>query len=142
MRRCAVWLGGILALISAAGGKQQPDNPDLLGVWRANEGTLPSITLHVTNEGGTLAGAIVFYLIRREAGKEPTSSPGIPGPLLNPKLDGNTLNFEVSHRLAHPPRTLSDPPVTFHLKLAGPSRAELTREKDGEKFEMVKDRYK
>ena len=140
MRCCIALLGGLLALVSVAGGKQPSDTPDFFGIWRANEGTLPSVVLHVTNEGGTLAGAIMFYLIRREAGKEPTASPGIPEPLLHPKIDGNNLSFEVSHRLAHPPRTLSDLPVKFHLKFAGPNRAELTREEDNETIEMARDR--
>ena len=54
-----------------------------------------------------------------------TSTPGIPEPLFNPKLEGQSLVFEVSHRRAHPPGTLSDPPVHFRLKLLDHDKAEL-----------------
>jgi hypothetical protein len=39
--------------------------------------------------------------------------------MFNLKFDGHALTFQVSHRRAHPPRTLSDPPVTMRLKLTG-----------------------
>lgn len=38
---------------------------------------------------------------------------------------GKTLLFEVSHRRAHPPRTLNDPPKHFRLTLGEPDKAEL-----------------
>ena len=139
MRRLVILLSALFAFASAGAGTPQTDRTDILGVWRGIEGALPAVTLTITDEGGTLAGAILFYLIRREAGKDPTSSPGVPEPLLHPKIDGNTLNFEVSHRRAHPPRTLSDPPVSFHLKLSGPNRGELTRGEDSNKLDMIRD---
>jgi hypothetical protein len=86
-----------------------------------------------------VTGAVLFYLIRRDPGKQPTPSPGLPEPLLNPKIEGNTLDFSVSHRRAHPPRTLSDSPVHFRLRVTAPNRAELTRGEDEEKLELVKD---
>lgn len=39
------------------------------------------VTLNITDEAGPLQGAMLFYLIRRDEGKPPTSSPGIPEPL-------------------------------------------------------------
>lgn len=119
---------------------QASENP-LLGVWRGSESALPAVTLNVTDEGGTLSGAILFYMIRRDPGKEPTASPGIPGPLLHPQIIGNTLTFEASHRLAHPPRTLADPPVTFRLVLTGPRTARLTRGGDNVSLRMTRDEY-
>jgi hypothetical protein len=135
MRRLAVLLGGILAFVPM----EAADNVGIFGVWQGKEGALPVLTLNITDEGGTVAGAVVFYLIRRDPGKKPTASPGSPEPLLSPQIDGNTLDFSVSHRRAHPPRTLSDPPVHFRLKVTAPNRAELTRGEDEEKLELVKD---
>jgi hypothetical protein len=135
MRCLAVLLFGILAFVPA----EAADNAGVFGVWRGKEGSLPVLTLNITDEGGMVAGAALFYFIRRDASKEPTASPGLPEPLLNPKIDGNTRDFSVSHRRAHPPRTLSDPPVHFRLKLVGPNRGELTRGEDEEKLELVKD---
>ena len=49
-------------------------------------------------------------------------------PILNPMFDGKTLRFMVSHKRAHPPRTLNDPPSHFHLTLMGPNQAGLVNE--------------
>ena len=102
MRRYFILVAAVLTFVSVEAGAQERDNTGVLGVWRGKEGDLPAVTLTVTDEGGPLAGAILFYLIRRDPGKEPTSSPGIPEPMLNLRMDGKSLNFEVSHRHAHP----------------------------------------
>lgn len=98
----------------------------ITGVWRGQMNDLPAVTLTITDEAGALSGAIPFYLHQRKTVNDPYSStPGIPEPLLNPTFDGQTLTFQVSHRRAHPPGTLSNLPVTFHLKLIETARAEL-----------------
>ncbi len=91
---------------------------------------LPALVMTLSDEGGDLAGAILFYLIRRDEGKPPSANPGIPEPLLNLKFDGKTLDFRVSHRRAHPPRTANDPPVHFRLTITGPNEGTLAREKE------------
>ena len=92
---------------------------------------LPFVTLTVTNEGGRLAGAVLFYLIRRDEKGTASSSPGIPEPLVNPTFDGKVLTFQVSHRRAHPPRTLTDPPVNFRLMLTGDNKGEFVNRNEG-----------
>jgi len=111
--------------LASAGAGAASENRTVLGVWRATEGDLPLLTMTLTDEGGSLAGAILFYLIRREPGQPVTASPGIPEPLLHPKWDGRSLTFQVSHRRAHPPRTLSDPPVSMRLQWTGPNEGLL-----------------
>ncbi len=87
---------------------------------------LPAITLLVTDEPGTLTGAILFYSQKRNTDKDArTAVPGLPEPIFHPHFDGKTLLFEVSHRRAHPPRTLNDPPKHFRLTLLGSDKAEL-----------------
>lgn len=139
MKRLTVLLAVLLIATLAFVPLEAADNAGIFGVWRGKEGALPVLTLNITDEGGAVAGAVVFYLIRRDPGKEATASPGTPEPLLNLKIDGNILDFSVSHRRAHPPRTLSDLPVHFRLKVTAPNRAELTRGEDEEKLELVKD---
>lgn len=103
-----------------------------VGVWRGQFDNLPGVDLVIDNEGGEMHGAIVFYLHKRpDTNSSYTSTPGLPGPLLNLRADGQTLRFQVSHRLAHPPRTLHDPPINFQLKLTGPDQAELINESEG-----------
>ena len=91
---------------------------------------LPAVTLTVTDEGGSLTGAVLFYLHRREPGQQVTATPGVPEPLFNPKFDGKTLTFQVSHRRAHPPGTLHDGPVSFELKLDGADKGEFVNENE------------
>ncbi len=107
----------------------------VVGVWRAEADGLPFVILNISNESGKLSGAVLFYLHRRDQGKPVTSTPGIPEPIFNPKFDGETLTFQVSHRHAHPLHTMSDPPVNFRLKLTGTntggmSTGDLTNESE------------
>ncbi|HEY1903444.1 MAG TPA: hypothetical protein VGG56_13490 [Terracidiphilus sp.] len=122
-----------------------PNMDPVVGIWRCEMDGLPAVTLTVTDEGGSLTGAILFYLHRREAGQPVTATPGVPEPLFNPRFDGKTLTFQVSHRRAHPPASLQDAPVTFELKLDGPDKAEFANdtEKDpnAPRFVLVKSAY-
>ena len=108
------------------------DRSRFAGVWRAQFDNLPGIDLIITDEGDELQGAILFYLhIRKDVNSQYSSSSGLPEPIFNVRLDGQTLHFQVSHRRAHPPRTLHDPPLSFHLKLTGPGQAAIVNQSDG-----------
>ena len=124
---------------------RQPPSPKitpLVGVWRAQMDNLPYVTLTIVDEGGSLSGAALFYLFRRSAANRPsTATPGAPEPLLNLKFDGKTLVFQISHRRSHPPRTLSDPPVSYRLTLTGPDKAEVVNESEGPGILMVRSDY-
>lgn len=104
----------------------------LTGVWRGQFDALPGVDMVISEEGGELHGAILFYLHRRQDLNSPyTSTPGLPEPIFDMKLDANALSFQVSHRRAHPPGTLHDPPMRFRLTLTGPDQAELVNESEG-----------
>ncbi len=60
------------------------DNSPVLGVWRANEGSLPMMTVTVAQENRHLVGAVLFYLIRRDPGQAETASAEAPEPLIDP----------------------------------------------------------
>lgn len=103
-----------------------PTTSKFVGVWRGQFDNLPGVDLVIDNEGGSLHGAIVFYLHKRTDVNSPyTSTPGLPGPLLNMRAEGQTLHFQLSHRLAHAPRTLHDPLMNFHLTIAHPDQGAL-----------------
>lgn len=103
------------------------DGKAFAGVWRGKIDNFPGVTIVISDEGTELSGAVLFYLIRRDEGQPPKPTPGDPEPMFNIKLNGNFLDFQVSHRRAHPPRTIHDPPVTFHLKLTGPDQGVFIR---------------
>jgi len=132
----------IVAIAVAASANEKKADAAILGIWRAEQDNLPAVTLNITEEGGSLQGAILFYLIRRDEGKPPTSSPGVPEPLFNPRFDGKSLTFQVSHRHAHA-NTSTDPPVTFRLDLTGPDEAKLVRiPQDGPPYvRMVREKH-
>ena len=127
---------------AAAGAPDKKDNSAVVGIWRGELDNLPGATLNVTDEAGSLQGAILFYLIRKHEGRAATSSPGVPEPLFNPQFDGKSLTFQMSHRHAHR-NTASDPPVTFRLDLTGPDEAKLVRVSvDGPAYmPMVRDKH-
>lgn len=133
MRRQAI-LVSVLATLTTFGLSQTTSpseatvSTSIVGVWRADMDGLPYITLTITNETGSLSGAVLFYLHRRNEGNSWTSTPGVPEPLFNTKFDGKTLTFQVSHRRAHPPGSLLDPPVSFWMKVTGPDKGECVNE--------------
>jgi hypothetical protein len=115
-------------------------NSAVNGVWRAEMAGLPALVMTISDEGGDLTGAILFYMIRRDEGKPPQSAPGNPEPLFNLKFDGKALDFRVSHRRAHGARTANDPPVNFRLKITGPNEGLLVREgKESEAARVSRD---
>jgi hypothetical protein len=122
-----------------SGSARNGDSAKYVGVWRGEFDNLPGVDLVVTEEGGNFHGAILFYLHRRLQANSPyTATPGLPEPMLDPALQGDTLYFQVSHRRAHPPGSLHDPPVKFHLKPTGPNQAVLQNEDEGAPVVLTK----
>ncbi|HTW81416.1 MAG TPA: hypothetical protein VME23_17855 [Terracidiphilus sp.] len=138
---CAAILLGQIAAAQPAGDKPTANEP-IAGVWRAQMNGLPAFTLVVTDENGGLSGAILFYLQKREDANHPyTATPGLPEPIFNPRFDGKTLTFQVSHRRAHPPRTLNDSPVTFALTLTQDGKAQFVNQSEGGPITVTRSDY-
>jgi hypothetical protein len=119
------------------------DSP-IAGTWRGKMYDLPAIVLTVKDDGGKLSGAILFYFLHRNTEHDPwqvDTKHSIPLPLIDPKFDGKTISFQVSHKEAHPPRTLNDPPSSFQMRLTGAGEGELRNlsEKQGPSLKMVRD---
>lgn len=112
-------------------------NSTILGQWSGKLEGFTDVRMTI-EEDGKLTGAALFYLIRRNPGTGATASPGFPEPMISPSFDGKTLTFKISHRHAHPPRTLNDPPVDFRLELTGPDKA-MGYGPEGQALEMVRE---
>jgi len=110
--------------------RTEPDYSHITGVWRGQMDGLPEVVLTITDEDGKLSGAVLFFLHVRATVNDPwTSRPADAAePIISPVFDGKTLRFMVSHKRAHPPRTLNDPPSHFHLTLVGSDKAGLVNE--------------
>jgi hypothetical protein len=149
MRSRNVLVGVALAMMATAGwaraGGADARAASIEGVWRCQMEGLPAITLTVTDEGGTLTGAVLFYLHKREPGQPVSATPGVPEPLFNPRFDGKTLRFQLSHRRAHPPGSLHDEPLNFQLKLDGPNTGRFVNESEQDpnrpRYVLVKSAY-
>jgi hypothetical protein len=114
---------------SSAPPKSQAEMKPFDGVWRGQMDGLPAVAMVLTDEGGTLSGAVAFSLhIRGNITAPLRSRAGLPEPLLSLRLDGKTARFQVSHKRAHPPGTLSDRPVSFRLTLMDQGKAVLVNE--------------
>ena len=111
---------------------QSADHAKFLGVWRVQESGVPALVMTISDEGGGLSGAILFYMIRRDENQPVRSSPGIPEPLLQLEAKGDTLHFQVSHRRSHGSRTAKDPPVKFRLVVKAPGDGVLHNDNDAE----------
>jgi hypothetical protein len=108
------------------------DEARFLGVWRVQEAGVPALVMTISNEGGGLSGAVLFYMIRRDENQPVRSTPGIPEPLFRLKSKGDTLRFQVSHKRSHGARTANDPPVKFRLVVKSPGEGVLYNEDDAE----------
>ena len=125
MGAMAMMAGLAQAGVAQASGADQGADKQIVGVWRCEMHGLPAVTLTVTDEGGSLTGAVLFYLHKMAQGQAETATPGVPEPIFHPSFDGKRLTFEVSHRRAHPPQSLDDAPMRFEVRLNGDGRAEL-----------------
>ena len=70
----------------------QAPQSSLRGVWRGTLDGLPGVTLTLANDTGELGGTVVFYGVNGAEHKIVIIQPHM---LLNPQLEGNTLNFRI-----------------------------------------------
>ena len=132
-------LASTIMAVSAAAS----DSP-IAGTWRGKMYDLPAVILTVKDDGGKLSGTILFYFLHRNTERDPWQvdpQHSMTLPLLDLKFDGKTLSFQVSHKEAHPPRTLNDPPSSFQMRLTGRGEAELLNltEKQSPGLKMSRD---
>lgn len=63
-----------------------------LGVWRGTLDGLPGVTLTLANDSGEIGGTVVFNAINGDSHKILFIEPHT---LLHPKLEGDTLTFQI-----------------------------------------------
>ena len=70
----------------------QSPAPNLRGVWQGTLDGLPGVTLTLANDTGEFGGTVVFY---GQNGRDHKIVVVQAHNLLNPQLEGNTLNFRI-----------------------------------------------
>jgi len=130
----------VVLLVFPAAAAQWP----IAGTWQGKLYGQAAVTLNIKNHSGKLSGTVVFYLLRNNgAGFKTDLRNAHPLALIDPGFDGRTFSFQVSHREAHPPRTLSDTElVRFQMELTGEDEGQLRRLNYGSEDAAVKMRRK
>jgi biopolymer transport protein ExbD len=102
-----------------------PKNGSFAGTWKGTVNELPGIDLKIQQAGRNVSGDIVFYLQERQDVGTPWHVAGeTASPLLDARLDGKALTFEVQHHRCHDCPELG-PNVKFRLALTGLNKARL-----------------
>ncbi|HEX6494249.1 MAG TPA: hypothetical protein VF018_02110 [Acidobacteriaceae bacterium] len=107
-----------------------PTANNFVGVWHGEYRGLPWVTVTLTQHGGALSGAILFYLHRKAPGTAETATAGTPEPLLDPQFNGKTLTFRVNARHADPPKILNDPPIVMSMESIDQDHVRLVNKED------------
>jgi hypothetical protein len=85
---------GLAMAVAGAHAAASGESAAWVGVWNGQLDGQPGVRLTVGNDTGELGGTVVFNVIRKENGQARVvgSSTHV---LMHPKLEGNTLSFEV-----------------------------------------------
>ena len=102
------------------------------GTWEGTMNDLPGIDLKIEDADGKISGVMIFFFQERSDASAPWHvASESPVPLLAPRVDGKTLTFDVQHHKCHTCPELG-PNVKFHMELAGPNEALLSRAENEE----------
>jgi len=121
MRKTVIALTCLLLALGVSLPAQSPaqskDAPQPLGIWRGTLDGVPSVTLTLADDTGELGGTVVFYGLK---GETMTIASIEPHTLVNPKLDGNALFFEIKMF-----RDKNVPRHNVKVEFTGPGTAKL-----------------
>jgi hypothetical protein len=97
----------VLSLVAFAAhlsaGAQTLTNVEWVGIWQADFDGLPTETLTLADDTGSLSGTVVLEMISRE-GAAPHVIASDPHVLMDPHLYGDALEFQV--KLKRPDRSV------------------------------------
>ncbi|MGB6688379.1 MAG: hypothetical protein WBE76_11105 [Terracidiphilus sp.] len=84
----------LVALCAAAIAQTAPNNDSWVGIWQGDTFGLPTGTMTLATDTGTLGGTLVLDIIQREDG-QPRVIAQEPHVLVRPQVDGRKLSFDV-----------------------------------------------
>ena len=105
---------GTLAMVLALGAPVP-----VAGAWEGRIGAARAITLKVRDNGRSIEGAAVFYIVKDEGSGAHTGSASPEIPFSNPRWNGEVLTFEI-----HGPHGEEG---TFEMKATGRTTGEIWR---------------
>ncbi len=99
----------------------------LAGTWRGNWHGVEAVNLQIDSQSEPVTGTVRFYrLTKTEQGFQADGHTD-DLPLMNPKLDGETLSFHISNGAPVEGHLIE---MDMELRLVGENRAELRRVDD------------
>ncbi len=118
-----------IILPSPAHGGARLSGPDSqwIGVWQAKLDGQPGVDLTLGDDTGLVGGTVVFHVVSRDGGQ-----PHVIGHdahvLMNPRIDGDTLRFQVirlgdNRQLEMTMRMTADGTAMFHCLNCGDDSA-------------------
>ena len=105
---------------------QVAEKSPFAGKWEGKMNDQPAMEIAIKNKGGEISGIIGFYFQERGADGKWHAKDKYEAPLLNPKVTGKSLTFEVAHHKTHDSSELG-PNVKFRMELTGAVEAVLYR---------------
>jgi hypothetical protein len=84
----------LVAMCASATAQTASNSGSWIGIWHADAEGLPTGTMTLAEDTGTLGGTMVLDIIQREDG-QPRVVAQEPHVLLHPQVDGNRLLFDV-----------------------------------------------
>jgi hypothetical protein len=113
------------------------DSP-IAGTWTAQMHGLPAIKMTVKDRGGKLSGNIIFYFLMLENGTWKVKG-NAATEMIEPRLQGNTLVFEVPHAKKHGSTDPADQEIkAFRLHLTGPNEAVFKNADNGQDLKLTR----
>jgi hypothetical protein len=96
------------------------------GSWEGKLEGLPSVVLRISESGEAVDGQVSFNIIKRVAGGSPAIAGTMTVPMVNPRIQGNDLAFQVvrEDRNGNPGKRAV---LNFTLVLTGDRSARLER---------------
>lgn len=83
----------VIITVALLGGLAAAESP-LDGTWQGKMDGVPAVAVTVKDNGGKLSGTVTFYRIVND-GSGPRAEGKNTSDLVNPKLEGKTLSFQV-----------------------------------------------
>jgi hypothetical protein len=99
---------------------QSSTNADWVGIWHADADGQPTGALSLATDTGELGGTLVLDMLSREGGQAHVIE-SEPHVLMNPRVDGNMLTFEV--KMGKPDR--ASMVARFNVTLTSGSKANI-----------------
>ena len=104
---------------------------EVTGTWEGKTNDLPSVELSLRQEGARVTGTIGFYFQNRGADGKWHLGPKSEIELLSPKMEGNVLTFETTHRKKHDSPELG-PNNRYRVEFVSDTEARLHMYRGGE----------